>query len=88
MNIKHVMSLLAVIHCDIMTASQEKELMLQVEGSIINNTTVKKDDFMNLKFWFENTGHPTGDLGISLKHVLYEINKDDNVKQFLIFRKL
>jgi hypothetical protein len=77
------MTLLAVIHCGIMEPNYESDLINQASLFIINNTTLKKDDFMNLKFWFEskpNSSCEYSEVEISLKHVLYEINKDDNVR--------
>jgi hypothetical protein len=82
MNLKHVMTLVAVMHCDVIKINQERELITQAEPFIINNTTIKKDDFLSLSFWFERTHNPSNEqeeYGISLKEVLYEINHDDNV---------
>ncbi len=75
------MTVLAVIHCKVLTDSQEYELIQQAKPYVINNTNISKDNFMNLKLPFrDNPTTPKLEAeNINLHILLYEINKEENV---------
>jgi hypothetical protein len=75
------MTILAVIHCRVLTESQECDLIEQAKPHAINNTNISKANFMNLNLPFrDNPTTPREESeNISLHMLLYEINKEENV---------
>jgi hypothetical protein len=80
------MTILAVINCKVLSDSQEYDLILQAQPYVINNTYISKTNFMNLKFPFRDIPYTPREENenISLQGLLYEINKEENVKFFYI----
>ena len=81
LNHKHVFNILAVIHCKIITNSQENDIMRSINSHLINNTNIHKNNFLNINFPFiDNPYTPRENVhSLSLVELLFEINKDENV---------
>ncbi len=78
------MTVLAVIHCKVLSESQEYELIQQARPYVINNTNISKNHFMNLKLPFrDNPTTPKLEAeNVNLHMLLYEIYKEENVNLF------
>ena len=53
LNNAEVFTILSLIGCKVLTEDLEKELMVKVRHSIINDTFLPKSDFFRQTFWFE-----------------------------------
>ena len=53
-NVKHIFTLLAVIHFKVIEEANEYDIMNRAEPYLINPTLISKENFMKLELWFEN----------------------------------
>lgn len=53
MNIKHVSTILCLIHCKILEDKEEIKIMKIAENFMVNSTMLRREDFFKIEFWFE-----------------------------------